>query len=133
MSFAVIKGLGAVSASSQHLAIHTEAVLIHMGIKTSSLPQKQGYVWRHSKTTGSSYTSSRKTIMKPWGGRRMQLASETVSAKVGGRGGENRLQCVTFANSNYGLSSLFPHPSIPSLPSFLCKLSAAGECDQGII
>lgn len=63
----------------------------------------------------------------------MQLASETVSARFGGRGEENRLQCVTFANSNYGLSSLFPHPSIPSLPRFLCKLSAARECHQGII
>lgn len=63
----------------------------------------------------------------------MQLASETVSAKFGGRRGENRLQCVAFANSDNGLSSLFPHPSIPSLPSSLYKLSAAGECDQGII
>lgn len=104
-----------------------------MGIKTFSLPQQQEYVWRDSKITGSSYTSSRKTIMEPWGGRRMQLASETMSTKVGGRGGENRLQCVTFAKSNNDLSSLFPHPSIPSLPSFLCKLSAAGQCDQGII
>lgn len=71
--------------------------------------------------------------MKPQGGRRVQLPSETMLAEVGGRGGENRLQHVTFANSNYGLSSPFPHPSIPSLSNFLCRDSAAGECDQGII
>lgn len=63
----------------------------------------------------------------------MQLASETMSGKVGGRGGEKRLQCVTFATSNYGLSSLFLHPSIPSLPNFLCRNAAVEECGQGII
>ena len=53
--------------------------------------------------------------MKPQDERRVQLTSETVSRGWEKRR-ENRLEHVTFANSNYGLSSLFSHPSLPSLP-----------------